>query len=61
MARESVDISKLTEVSPTDLIEDLSKENADLRVRVSVMQRIINNLVAHIQRDEGSNTESDED
>jgi uncharacterized coiled-coil protein SlyX len=61
MARESVDIAKLTEVSPTDLIEELSKENSELRLKITIMQKVINNLVTHIQDAEESDTESDED
>jgi hypothetical protein len=61
MARESVDIAKLTEVSPNDLIEDLSKENSDLRIKLSVMQRVVNNLIAHIQNSQDFDMESDED
>jgi uncharacterized coiled-coil protein SlyX len=48
-------------VSPTDLIEELSKENSELRLKITIMQKVINNLVTHIQDAEESDTESDED
>ena len=48
MARESVDINKLTEVSPAELIEELSKENSDLRLRIVVLQKVVNKLLTHI-------------
>lgn len=60
MARESVDINKLTEISPTEIIEELSKENADLRLRLAVSQRVINRMVAFIQESINDEEPSDQ-
>ena len=65
MARESIDISKLTEISPTEIIEELVKENSDLRLKLSVSQKVISKMVDYIQNsaesDPGMYEETDTD
>lgn len=60
MARESVDINKLTEISPTEIIDELSKENADLRLRLAVSQRVINKMITFIQESINDEEPSDQ-
>jgi len=53
MARESVNIEELTRVDPSQLIQELTQENAQLRLEMMAQKSVINKLIAKIQQLDG--------
>lgn len=58
MARESVNIEELTRVDPAQLIQELTQENAQLRLEMMAQKSVINKLIAKIQQLDGVEDES---